>query len=104
MVTIDMPGLAKVAAGDLIKDLKREREQARYRRGKAKKKLAAFKILRADLAHYLSPADYEHVLEKLKREVNRWDAQYQEVDNRLQNEHRKNSAEFWRRMATAGAI
>jgi hypothetical protein len=103
-ITIDMPGLAKVASGDLIKDLKRERAQARYRQGKAEKKLAAFKTMKADLAPYLSPADYDCVLEKLKGEVSRWKAQYQEVDSRLENEKRKNSVDFGRILKAAGAI
>jgi hypothetical protein len=74
--TIDAPGLAKVAPAaewDLLRELINERARVKRRLNKALPKLAGIKALKEVLQPYLQPGDYEHILERIEREVQRWD-------------------------------
>ena len=88
--TIDAPGLAKVARGDLLRELINERARVRRRLDKAKPKLAGIRALKEDLRPYLQPGDYEHIQERLEREVERWDQREKDLGERVRKEtHRQ---------------
>ena|SRR5215831_8166625 len=71
MKVIDMPGLAKVSSGDLLRELTNELARVRRRLKRAQAKLEGLRTLKEDLQPYLQPGDYEYLLERLKREVTR---------------------------------
>ena len=77
--TIDAPGLAKAAPGNLLRDLTNERARVRRRLDKAQAKFAGIKVLKEDLRPYLQPGDYEHIHERLEHEVERWDQREKEL-------------------------
>jgi hypothetical protein len=87
--TIDTPGLAKAAPGDLLRELTNERARVKRRLDKAKAKLAGIKALKESLQPYLQPGDYEHIYERLEREFERLDARAQgnpqaKIERRIQ--------------------
>jgi hypothetical protein len=71
MKVIDMPGLAKVSSGDLLRELTNELARVRRRLKRAVQKHKGLQVLKETLQPYLQPGDYEHLLERLKREVER---------------------------------
>jgi hypothetical protein len=66
---IDTPGLAKLSAGDLVRELQNERQRKLRRLKHAQLKLAGLQALKKDLCPYLQPGDYEHIEDRLQREV-----------------------------------
>jgi|SRR5262249_6131479 len=87
MKVIDMPGLAKVSSGDLLRELTNELARVRRRLKRAQAKLEGLRTLKEDLQPYLQPGDYEYLLERLKREVERRKREELELGGRLRDEH-----------------
>ena len=86
--TIDAPGLAKISASNLVRDLNNERQR----------KLAGLQALKKDLQPYLQPGDYEHLEDRLQREVTQRLQEETELARRLRHErHVARMAEFHRR-------
>jgi hypothetical protein len=54
--------------------------------GLAKAKFAGIKALKEDLRPYLQPEDYEHIHDRLEREVERWDQRKKDLAERVSNE------------------
>ena len=67
--TIDAPGLAKLSASSLVRVLNNERQRKLRRLKRAQLKLAGLQALKEDLQPYLQPGDYEHIEDRLQREV-----------------------------------
>jgi hypothetical protein len=70
-ITIDAPGLAKLSAGDRMRDIRNEERRTERRLEKANRKLTELRMLKKDLPLYLQPGDYERLEKQLKREVAR---------------------------------
>jgi len=81
-----MPGLAKLSSGDLVRELTNELARVRRRLKRARQKLAGLRALKEDLQPYLQPGDYEHLLELLKREVERRSREETELGGRCWDE------------------
>src|SRR5262245_36515673 len=86
MKTIDMPGLAKVSSGDLLRDLTNDLARLRRRLHRVQRKFEGLRVLKEDLRPYLQPGDYEHLLERLKREVERRGREEMELGKRCHDE------------------
>ena len=67
--TIDAPGLAKVSRANLFRDLHNERQRKLRRLKRERLKFAGLQALKIDLQPYLQPGDYEHIEDRLQREV-----------------------------------
>ena len=96
--TIDAPGLAKISASNLVRDINNERQRKLRRLKRAQLKLAGLQALKKDLQPYLQPGDYEHVEDRLQREVTQRLQEETELARRLRHErHVARMAEFHRR-------
>jgi hypothetical protein len=67
--TIDVPELARISSSDLLRDFTNERRRNQRRLERAQLKLAGLQALKKDLQPYLQPGDYEHIEDRLQREV-----------------------------------
>src|SRR5262245_26373992 len=85
---IDMPGpgLAKVSSTDLLRELTNELARVRRRLKRTQVKLEGSRALKEDLQPYLQPGDYEYLLERLKREVERRKREELKLGGRLRDE------------------
>jgi len=86
MKVIDMPGLVKVSSGDLLRELTNELARTRQRLKRAQQKLVGLRTLKEDLQPYLQPGDYKHLLELVKREVERRRREELELGRRCSDE------------------
>src|SRR5262249_43668297 len=85
-ITIDASGLAKISTGDLVRELTNERQRVWRRLNRAHEKFAGLCALKEDLKPYLQPEDYEHIEERLQREINRWQQKHLELSRRCSDE------------------
>jgi hypothetical protein len=84
--TIDAPGLAKISAGDRVRDLHNERQRKLRQLKRVRRKLAGLQVLKKDLQLYLQPGDYQHIESRLKAEVARTRQEEFELARRLSKE------------------
>ena len=86
MKVINEPGLAKVSSTDLLHELTNELVRVRRRLKRARLKFAGLQALKRDLQPYLQSGDYEHLLELLKREIERREREETELSTRCRDE------------------
>lgn len=84
--TIDAPGLAKVSRANLVRDLHNERQRKLRRLKRERLKFAGLQALKIDLQPYLQPGDYEHIEDRLQREVTQRLQDETELADRLRHE------------------
>jgi hypothetical protein len=92
--TIDASGLAKIASGNLLRDLINERARVQRWLDKAQAKFAGIKALEEELRPYLQPGDYEHLYERLQHEIERWNQREKELTRLVQDERHRPTREW----------
>ena len=88
MKVIDMSGAepAKVSSTNLLRELTNELARVRRRLKRAVEKYKGLQALKETLQPYLHTGDYEHLLERLKREVERRGREEMELGKRCHDE------------------
>jgi hypothetical protein len=74
-ILIEATGLARPSAGDRKADLLRDIKAVEGRLKRKRKHLAALRLLKA----YLQPDEYQHIKERLQREIKRREEQFYDL-------------------------
>jgi hypothetical protein len=89
------PGLAKTSIQDkqdvenALRQVTNELQRVRHRLRQAQLKLAGLQALKKDLRLYLQPGDYEHILDVLRREVERREHEEKDLAYRRHREYHR---------------